>query len=110
MILFEWLGEWKDMITKRPWNGCLYPVDNFLGNPDECRLRMNHRGFHRPRYKRKPAEFWYRWMKGHWCFHSRWKNYPDSGIRVSLMTPWEMIDTGMRKMRFCKVCGRTEFS
>lgn len=109
MTIGEYLGEWRDMFTHRPWAGCDAPLTNVLGQNDTCRLRKGHRRKgHLPHYKRTWAErlFWLR--NDHWCTHTRWKNYPESGIRVSLMTPWERGPNHWQKSRRCKRCGRWE--
>jgi hypothetical protein len=38
---------------------------------------------------------WYRIRNGRWCPHPNW-------------TPWQMVDLGRRKVRYCIECDYTE--
>ena len=52
------------------------------------------------------TEVFYRVLNGHWCAHTL---VVGGTYDVDAFTPWRIVD-GMRKWRWCQMCGRSEFS
>lgn len=60
--------------------------------------------------RRQLSEYWFRLRHRFWCehyVHVRANGWAIGGF--TLFTSWRIVD-GMRKMRYCKACGRMEWA